>query len=113
MSAYATAISECNDVAALRAEVFRQQTRAEILAAEVLRLRSSSPKPETDGVMGLYSRRPSREDAGFGGIFERNTAAEAVVNAVVLLKDNLKKDGYTGIFKLIEALDQQGRGKDG
>jgi hypothetical protein len=43
--------------------------------------------------------------------YERSPEAEAVIAALMPLRDNLRKDGYRGLVGLINALDRKHRGQ--
>jgi hypothetical protein len=43
-------------------------------------------------------------------LYERSPEAEAVIAALMPLRDNLAKDGYQGLVTLIDALDRKHRG---
>jgi hypothetical protein len=51
------------------------------------------------------------EFCGATGKYQRSPEAEAVIAALMPLRDNLRKDGYRGLVGLINALDRKHRGQ--
>jgi hypothetical protein len=85
------------------------RTFGQELEARISALRRTPPSPQSGGAVELYRRKGAPLSVMGGEVFEyeRATKAEAVLSAAVLLRDNLRKDGYTGLARLIDALDKE------